>query len=176
MTDFAAPRRTERLFLRPPAPADLATVFAIHGDPRTNVFNPDGPHRDIDASRAMLERWLAHWAQHGYGHWMMATLDEPGRAIGMGGINHRSYGGELRVNLGYRLACEAWGRGYATELGREALRLAFDELSLPEVNALVRPANLASQAVLRKLGMQANGLIDDVPGEASSLLFIRRRP
>jgi RimJ/RimL family protein N-acetyltransferase len=174
--DRTAPRRTERLLLRPAAATDLESVFAIHGDPRTSLFNPAGPHRDLDESRAMLDSWLAHWDRHGFGHWAVATQDEPGRVIGVGGINVRSYNGDMRHNLGYRLAFDAWGHGYATELGREALRFAFDELGLPAVHALVRPANLASRAVLRKLGLHENGVLDDVPGEAPSLLFLIERP
>ena len=65
---------------------------------------------------------------------------------------------ERRINLGYRLAVEAWGQGYATELGRDALALAFDTRSLPEVFGLVRPDHAASIRVLEKLGMQRFGL------------------
>ena len=53
----------------------------------------------------------------------------------------------------------------------DALALAFDTLSLPEVFGLVRPDHAASIRVLEKLGMQRFGLLDDVPGQAPSLVL-----
>jgi RimJ/RimL family protein N-acetyltransferase len=46
-----------------------------------------------------------------------------------------------------------------------------DPRTPPEVHAIVRPANLASSHVLRKIGMPEIGTLDDVPGKAPSLLF-----
>jgi RimJ/RimL family protein N-acetyltransferase len=74
------------------------------------------------------------------------------------------------------LAVEAWGQGYATELGRDALVLAFDTLDLPEVLGLVRPDHRMSIRVLEKIGMQRCGVLDDVPGEAPSVVFRACRP
>jgi len=53
-------------------------------------------------------------------------------------------------------------------LARDALALAFDTLGLPEVFGLVRPDHAASIRVLEKVGMQPFGVLDDVPGKATS--------
>ena len=66
---------------------------------------------------------------------------------------------------------QAWGQGYATEVGCDALVLAFETLGLPEVFGLVRPDHAASIRVLEKLGMQPFGVLDDVPGQAPSLVL-----
>lgn len=90
---------------------------------------------------------------------------------GFGGIAHHHYLAEQRVNLGYRFAVEAWGKGYATQLGQDALQHAFVQLGLPEVFALVRPDHAASIRVLEKIGMQLFAQLDDVPGQAPSLVY-----
>jgi RimJ/RimL family protein N-acetyltransferase len=61
------------------------------------------------------------------------------------------------VELGYTLARDVWGRGYATELGRALIEYAFTELRVPRVVAQVEPANTASRHVLAKLGMVERG-------------------
>jgi RimJ/RimL family protein N-acetyltransferase len=55
--------------------------------------------------------------------------------------------------VGWRLARSAWGRGLATEAAREALRVAFDEVGLPEVVAMTSVVNTPSRAVMERLGM-----------------------
>ncbi len=94
----------------------------------------------------------------------------PGAFIGFGGIAPLNYLTQRRINLGYRLAVEAWGQGYATELGARA-GAGVETLNLPEVFGLVRPDHAASIRVLEKVGLQRFGLLDDVPGQAPSLVL-----
>lgn len=164
-------RLTSRLILRPPILSDLARLFEIYGDPATNQFNPSGPLTDISQASALLERWLSHWANRGYGQWAISTRAEPGHVIGFGGIDTRAYLDVNRMNLGYRFGVAAWGHGYATELGRAALAYGFEELLAPEIFAVVRPAHAASISVLRKVGMVHTDELDDVPGAAPSWVF-----
>ena len=164
-------RTTSRLVLRPPRAEDLASLFAIYGDPATNQFNPAGPLTRIEQAEALLHEWLRHWEIHGYGWWALSTRDSPNDVIGFGGIALRNYGDVERLNLGYRFAVPAWGQGYASELSRAALEYGFDELHVPQVFALVRPAHAASIRVLEKIGMQRFGVLDDVPGQAPSVVY-----
>lgn len=164
--------QTTRLTLRAPVAADASRLFEIHGDPETNKFNPLGPHADIAVSQAILDEWMVRWDQDGFSQWAVAETSNPDRLIGFGGLSMRPYGDITRLNLGYRFAPEAWGKGLATELGRAALDAAFDTLGAQQVFALVRPHNAPSIAVLERLGMRRDGLLDDVPGEPSSLVFI----
>lgn len=164
-------RRTARLLLRRPVEADLARFFAIHGDPAANLFNPAGPWRTLEQADATLSAVLAHWRQHGYGQWAVAALDNPGHVIGFGGLSLRPYLDVQRINLGYRFDPAAWGAGYATELAAAARDVGLDELALGSLYALVRPRHQASIRVLEKIGMRQVDLLDDVPGEAPSLVF-----
>ena len=165
------PTTFPRLIYRQPQPADVQRLFAIFGDPQTNLFNPAGPMATLDAAQRQLDRWLGQWAAQGYGWWAIARRESPEHIIGFGGIAPLNYLTEQRINLGYRFAVEAWGQGYATELGRDALTLAFETLGLPNVYGLVRPEHAASIRVLEKIGMQPFGSLDDVPGKPPSLVF-----
>ncbi|MGE8189624.1 GNAT family N-acetyltransferase [Pseudomonas sp. NPDC086278] len=165
------PRITARLLLRPPQVDDLASVFAIYGDPATNQFNPAGPLTRIDQAQTLLTQWMTHWEIHGYGQWTIATRDAPDCVIGFGGVDSRKYAETERLNLGYRFAVTAWGRGYATELSRAAVGFGLDELKLRQIFALVRPAHAASIHVLEKIGMQRVDVLDDVPGQLPSLVY-----
>ena len=160
-----------RLIYRQPQPADLQRLFAIFSDPQTNLFNPAGPMARLEDAERLLERWLEQWTAEGYGWWAIAHRDAPQHLIGFGGIAPLNYLEQRRINLGYRFAVDAWGQGYATEVGRDALRHGFDTLGLAEVFGLVRPDHTASIRVLEKIGMQRFGLLDDVPGKAPSLVF-----
>lgn len=164
-----------RLVYRIPRPDDAERLFSIYGDPRTNLFNPAGPMADFAQAQALLSRWIEHWARHQYGTWAIASSCAPEHILGFGGIATHHYLAEQRINLGYRFAVEAWGRGYATQLGRDALEHAFKQLGLPEVHGLVRPDHGASIRVLEKIGMQLCGELDDVPGQPPSLVFKAQR-
>lgn len=59
--------------------------------------------------------------------------------------------GEMEV--GWRLARHAWGAGYATEAGREALRIALGPVGLDRIWSITAASNTRSQAVMRRLGL-----------------------
>jgi RimJ/RimL family protein N-acetyltransferase len=61
--------------------------------------------------------------------------------------------GGPEVELGYYLARKAWSKGYATELSNAFMQIAFEELGLQRVVAVVRPDNEASKRVLAKAGL-----------------------
>jgi RimJ/RimL family protein N-acetyltransferase len=142
---------TARLVLRRPRADDVDAVFLVHGDPRTNLHNPDGPQRDRREAEAMLAFFLAHWEEHGFGYW--AVEGEGGRVIGFGGLMRRPRGDGEVLNLYYRFAPESWGRGYATEVALAAVELARSlDADLP-VMAKTRPANEAAKRVALRAGL-----------------------
>ena len=91
---------------------------------------------------------------------LAVVQSDPERLIGsielrMVSCEHR------RGEIGYVLAREAWGLGYATEATRRLLAFAFDELGLHKVSATCDPENRASMAVLTKNGMHQEGTLRD---------------
>jgi RimJ/RimL family protein N-acetyltransferase len=142
---------TERLVLRRPATADDAACFAIHGDPRAARFRSQGPDPTIEVSRATLMRWIAHWDAHGYGPW---TVEHDAQVIGFGGLRMRGEDEIPGLNLYFRFRPESWGNGFAVELARASVRIAFEEKIADAVTAIIRPENAPSIRVVEKIGMR----------------------
>ncbi len=164
--------QTERLILRPPRESDLAAIFAIHSDPETNVYNPSGPMRHMHEAEEYVQRWSEAWREHGFGYWAIATLAAPETIIGFGGITPKIHDNRPFNNFYFRFTPSAWGKGYAQEMGRQALKCAFEVWDLPQVEALVRSINTPSIKALERLGMRRIGLIDEVPPLAPSLHYL----
>lgn len=162
---------TPRIILRQPISRDIDALYRIYGDPRTNAFNPTGPMRSLADAEATMARWLGHWQENGFGMWAIALVERPHAVVGFGGLTYRSFGGETKVNLGYRLAVEVWGQGFATELATTAIGVGFQRLDLQEIYALVRSSHTASRKVLEKAGLRQFGVLDDVPGDVPSIVY-----
>ncbi|RSN13007.1 N-acetyltransferase [Nonomuraea sp. WAC 01424] len=130
-------------------PEDLQAVHEIHADPRTNLYNSAGPTVDLEASRAMLDLWLADWDETGIGYWA-ARLAGQSRVLGIGGIRHAAIEGTDALHLYYRFRPDAWGHGYAVELARAALRVGR---GLGTVVAVIGDANAPSRRVAERAGL-----------------------
>ncbi len=164
-----------RLFIRPVTPADVDDLFRIYGDPATNTFNPAGPHPDIHHSWDVLSRAISHWESHGFGSWAILLRDHPDRVVGFGGLSIRKFADITINNLGYRFSTDSLGKGLATEFANYAVGYGFNELTLPEISAVVRANHLASQKVLLKAGLRHIRDIHDVENAPASMLFSLKR-
>ena len=138
--------RTARLLLRQWRDADVAAAAELSADP--GVMEYLLPRPDWAA------RKRAHWAQHGFGEWV---VEIPGEAsfIGVVGLETVSYDAHFTpaVEIAWRLARANWGRGYATEAARAALDYGYEKLGLEEIVAVTVPANWRSRRVMECLGM-----------------------
>ena len=161
---------TERLILRKPAKEDFERFFEINHDPRTNTHNPSGS-MSLEKAESTFARMLDHWEKYNFGGWTIVEKDTPENIIGFGGLSYRLYGGEEKLNLGYRFAPETWGKGYATEFTKKAIDFGFNEDDKEEIFGIVRPSNIASIKVLEKAGMIPIGTLNDVPGQPESLVY-----
>ena len=146
---------TERLTLRPFVDADRDPLIEMSADPR--VGNWLGGVLDATGVDAQMARVSAHIAEHGFGFWA-AERKADRRFVGMIGL--MVLGLDLPpapgVEIGWRLAADAHGQGLATEGARAALAWGFANLAVDEIVAFTAETNLASQAVMRRLGMQAD--------------------
>lgn len=155
------PVETEHLVLRPPAETDLDAVWAIHSDPRTNVFNPAGPMRNPMGARIRLGDMLTDWAHFGVGYWAMEEQVRPGVVVGFGGIRQTDWHGRRVWNLYYRLAPKVWGRGYATELATAAVALWREcGRGMPLV-AYTTDDNVPSQRTALRAGLERRADLDE---------------
>ncbi|MFJ4483502.1 GNAT family N-acetyltransferase [Streptomyces longwoodensis] len=153
--------RTDRLVLRPWRESDLAPWAAMNADPEVRRHLGDLLTRE--QSDASVARFRAEFEERGYGWWAV-EVRSTGAFTGFAGLDRVDdglpFGG---VEIGWRLAREAWGKGYATEAARAVLDFGFDTLGLPEILAVTTATNLRSQAVMRRIGMtrDPDGDFDD---------------
>ena len=64
------------------------------------------------------------------------------------------------VELGFCLAKQHWGYGYATEAAKAMLAFGFQNLNLPEIHIVTHPDNDRASAVAKRLGMTLRGKVD----------------
>ena len=146
--------RTARLLLRQWTDADLAPFAALNADPEVMRHFP-GP-LDRAASDALAGRARRHLAEHGWGLWAVEVVEGPHRGfIGFTGLARPGFEAPFTpaVEVGWRLARNAWGHGYATEAARAVLAYGFDHAGLPEIISFTSTTNVRSQAVMRRIGM-----------------------
>ena len=147
---------TERLALREFREEDWPDVLAYQSDPRYLRFY-DWSHRSADDVRVFVRRFVEHsQAQPRLKYQLAITLRSDRRLIGNVGIR-MDHAEALEADIGYELAPEHWGRGYATEAARAILRFGFEQLKLHRISAWCIAENTASAHVLEKIGMQLEG-------------------
>jgi RimJ/RimL family protein N-acetyltransferase len=169
----AYPLRTARLDLRPYESSDLDHLRAMYA--RADVtrylyWEPMGE----DELVAYLEKKVARRALAGEGDGLnlLGVLRETGEVVGdvaLGWVSEAHQNGEV----GFVLKPEFTGRGYATEMGAEMLRVGFDELGLHRIIGRLDARNAGSAGVLERLGMRREALLVDnewVKGEWTSEL------
>ena len=141
---------TERLRLRGLIPDDLDDLFEVFGDAEVVKYLSIGKPRSREETLDGLLRTVEGWQNRGFGLWAVA-LKENGKVIGYCGLIFLEETTDVEIAYGFARAF--WGRGYATEAARPALRFGFEELKLERIVAVVNPENVSSQRVLEKLGM-----------------------
>ena len=141
--------RTKRLRLRRVDDADLDDLVRMHADPR--VMKTLGGLQDEARTREGLAKMRAHWADHGFGLYILRARDD-GRFVGRCGLRHTEVDGEQEVEVGWSIVADEWGKGYATEAAREQVGLAFGELGFENIVSFTLPFNTASRRVMEKLG------------------------
>jgi len=143
---------TQRLLMRPWRDDDVVPFQAICSDPA--VMATLGPPLDSEQTAALIERMRGIDAAHGHCFWALERRDDA-RLIGWCGAIRGSVGPVAdKPEIGWRLASDCWGRGYATEAAKAAVAWVFDNLADEAVWAITWRGNVRSRAVMERLGMQ----------------------
>jgi RimJ/RimL family protein N-acetyltransferase len=153
---------TARLRLYRPREQDFEDYVRMYSDPV--VMATLAGVRTRHETRGYFDRLLAQWDQHGFGLWIMRD-PRTGEFIGRGGLRALTLEGRDEVEVGYALMASHWGRGLATELARESVRVGFAVLDRTDLVSFTLPTNRASQHVMEKAGFvyERDGLHADLP-------------
>lgn len=143
---------TERLRLAVPQEADVDAIFAIHADPRTYQHRPDLVMKSREEATALLDEWRQHWSRDGIGYFVASTT--AGQTIGFCGVRRSVENHEDVLNLYYRFAPQAQGRGYAAEAAQAVIAWAQAEGPQLPIVAVIDPTNTASSRLALKLGLR----------------------
>ncbi|HUR00228.1 MAG TPA: GNAT family N-acetyltransferase [Gemmatimonadaceae bacterium] len=148
---------TERLILRHYRLDDYEDHYKLCADPNVMRYLLGGkPLSRFEAWRHMAYI-VGHWELLGYGYYAVEEK-QSGRFVGrIGFTNPEGWPG---FELGWTLAPEFQGRGYATEGGRFLLNYAFTEMDMPHVISVIHPDNKASRRVAERLGETIEGETD----------------
>lgn len=142
-----------RLLMRQWQDEDLPAFAAMCADPQVMRYFPAPLSRLESAS--MIGRVRGHFAEHGFGLWALERKDS-GEFIGFTGLGVVGFDAPFTpaVEIGWRLAKEHWGLGYASEAAWTTLRCGFDRLALKEIVSFTAQSNLPSEKVMQAIGMR----------------------
>ena len=164
---------TRRLILRDLVPEDWPAVLAYQRDPRYLRFYPWTDRTEAEAQE-FVGRFLAWQQERPRRRFQLAiTLPQDGAAgplIGNCGLRRKPPAndpaagiagdiaeGDLAADIGYELAPDYWGQGYATEAARAMVNFGFQELGLQRLESWCIADNTASARVLERLGFRQEG-------------------
>ena len=143
---------TPRLRMRPWRDTDLPAFAELSADAR--VMEHFQKTLTREESDVFADRVRGLFDEQGFGLW---AVEVPGVAdfVGFVGLHVPTFEAPFMpcVEIGWRLAKDHWGHGYATEAAQRALDFAFEELRLDEIVSFTVPDNVRSRAVMERLGM-----------------------
>lgn len=146
---------TERLVLRRWRAEDVQPYAALCSDPEVMRWIGDGSTSTFEQSQRAIERFEQLWEQNGFG---LFAVEERASAelIGFVGLAIPTFLPEIlpAIEIGWRLARSAWGKGFATEAARAALGFGFSRRELDRLVSIHQRGNVASEKLMQKLGMR----------------------
>ncbi len=147
---------TPRLLIRPIVEEDVDGFFELDSNPKVHLYLGNRPVQSREESLNMIHYIQQQYSDNGIGR-MSVIEKETQKFVGWTGLklitdtvnNHTNF-----YDLGYRFIERVWSQGYATESALAVLRFAFTDFALENVYAIADCNNLASDKILRKIGLK----------------------
>jgi len=160
-SDVRLPIDTERLVLRAHRMSDLDDLVAFHGDPEVVRYVP-WPVRDRAATEDALRVKPTQIELLAHGQWLVLAVELRATGTVIGEVLLK-WASDRQGEVGFALAREHHGHGYAAEAATAMLRLGFDDLGFHRITAVCIEENVASARLLARLGMRQEArLVDNV--------------
>lgn len=149
--------RTERLVMREWRESDIEPFSQMCADPQVMRFFPSVMTHE--ESVAFVERVMQRHVDNGFGLW---AVEVEGAFAGYTGLARPTFAASFTpcVEVGWRLAPWAWGKGYASEAAKESLRIGFEEHKMTEIFSFTTRTNAPSEAVMKRVGMKRREDLD----------------
>ena len=147
-------RFTERLRLEPIGPEHAGDLWRLHQDEAVAAWY--WGRWTVQMTQERAAQYGRAWEADGVSKWL-AYDRGTGEMVGRGGLARVNLAGQDRLEVGWIVRGDLWGRGYATEIGRAGLEFAWDDCAAAEVVAFTEPHNQRSRAVMERLGMRYAG-------------------
>jgi len=146
---------TERLTLRRPRMEDASAIFEAYAqDPEVTRFLTWKPHKHLSDTEAFLERCIRVWeACTDYPY--VITFIKQDAPVGMIEIHVRGF----KLEIGYGLARQHWGKGFMTEALRKVIQFGFSQPDIFRIQSICDVENIASARVMEKAGMVYEGML-----------------
>jgi len=132
--------------------SDLLPFAELNADPVVMEYFPGT--LTANESDALAQKIQAFLVEHGWGLWALEEKQSH-RFMGFVGLSIPSVNLPFSpcVEIGWRLAQDFWGNGYATEAALASLNKAFEQLQLDEVVSFTSAINQRSRAVMERIHM-----------------------
>ncbi|MGH3050661.1 MAG: GNAT family N-acetyltransferase, partial [Gaiellaceae bacterium] len=151
------PIETARLVVRSFTRADVEPMLAVYGDPDVMRLVAGGVRSGAAAVRAELEMYARLQDELGFSSWAVVERAS-GRVVGDVGLGVLEETGN--VEIGWTLARDRWGLGYATEAAAASLASGLAHLHVPRIVAVMDVENAASARVAERIGMRLEGELE----------------
>ena len=137
--------------------SDLPLALELWGDPDVTQLIVSQGKMNRDQVIQRLNDEIDRQKLHGVQYWPLFET-KSGRFIGCCGLRPWKFTPEEKnYELGFHIVKQCWGKGYATEAAKGAIKYAQEKLGLTKLYAGHHPHNANSQKVLLKLGFQPTG-------------------
>jgi ribosomal-protein-alanine N-acetyltransferase len=148
---------TNRLILRKIDLDDASDLFEYAQEPEITRYVTWQPHKTIEDSKEFLKTVIQKYKDGKVSIWGIVYKGDK-KLIGTCGYLWW-FPAHSRAEIAYALSRSYWNKGLMTEVVREVIRFGFVEMKLNRVEARCVVGNIASEKVLKKAGMQFEGII-----------------
>lgn len=147
---------TSRLLIREMTLEDLDALYEIYD--HEVIRYVEGLYENRLEEEEFTEAYIRNmYGFYGYGIWILQLKD--GRIIGRAGISNREIDNGMTLEIGYVLGSRYWRQGYATEAVTAIMEYAFEELEAEDISCFIKPDNIPSANLAKKLGFENLGIV-----------------